>query len=121
MDTSDRKRRDLLDEPLRTAFRGVLVTLRRKRGWSQERLAEESDMERSAISLLERGERSPGLATVLVLADALEIAPEALVADTYQRIPDATRHRVFSHRKKGTRKAKAGLGAAAKKGRRRSG
>ncbi len=121
MDTPDKKRRDLLDEPLRTAFRGVLVALRRQRGWSQERLAEESDMERSAISLLERGERAPGLATVLVLADALEIAPEALVAETCQRIPDATKQRVFSHRRKRPRKAKTRPGTAAKKARRRSG
>jgi transcriptional regulator with XRE-family HTH domain len=47
---------------------------RRKAGLSQERLAELCDLHRTEIGLLERGERSPRLDTLVVLARGLELS-----------------------------------------------
>lgn len=52
--------------------------IRREKGWSQEKLAFESDVHRTYISGVERGARNP---TVLVLgriADALGVSLTAL-------------------------------------------
>jgi transcriptional regulator with XRE-family HTH domain len=63
------------------AFGIVLGDLRRARSLSQEALAQESELDRTFISLLERGLRQPSLTTILQLADALRVRPEQLVAD----------------------------------------
>ena len=56
------------------AFGVVLRSLRTKAGLSQEELALESDLDRSFISLLERGLRQPTLKTIFQLVDALEVS-----------------------------------------------
>lgn len=53
--------------------------LRLERGWSQERLAEESGLSRDAISRIERGDRQPSLETLQRIADALEVSLSSLV------------------------------------------
>jgi transcriptional regulator with XRE-family HTH domain len=63
------------------AFGIVLRDLRRTRCLSQEALAQESELDRTFISLLEWGIRQPSLTTILQLADALGVRPELLVAD----------------------------------------
>jgi transcriptional regulator with XRE-family HTH domain len=55
-----------------TAFGRVLRELRTRKGWSQYKLADASGLDRSYISLLERGERSPTLDSVLRLGDVLD-------------------------------------------------
>lgn len=62
------------------AFGMVLRDLRQARSLSQETLALESELDRTFISLLERGLRQPSLTTILQLAGPLGIAPEELVA-----------------------------------------
>jgi transcriptional regulator with XRE-family HTH domain len=47
---------------------------RRNAGLSQERLAELCDLHRTEIGLLERGERSPRLDTLVTLARGLELS-----------------------------------------------
>lgn len=47
---------------------------RREAGLSQERLAELCDLHRTEIGLLERGERSPRLDTLVTLARGLELS-----------------------------------------------
>ena len=47
---------------------------RREAGLSQERLAELCDLHRTEIGLLERGERSPRLETLVTLARGLELS-----------------------------------------------
>ena len=64
---------------LQNAFGEVLRELRIKRGISQENLAFESDLDRSYISLLERGLRQPTLTTVFLLANTLECRGSELV------------------------------------------
>ena len=53
--------------------------LREARGWSQERLAEHSDLNRSYVGEIERGSVIASLATVEKLAAALKLAPSALL------------------------------------------
>lgn len=56
------------------AFGKVLADLRHKAGWSQEALGFETNMDRSFISLLERGKRSPTLDTIVSLAQVLGLS-----------------------------------------------
>jgi transcriptional regulator with XRE-family HTH domain len=53
--------------------------LREARGWSQERLAENSDLNRSYVGEIERGSVIASLATVEKLAAALKLTPSALL------------------------------------------
>ena len=53
--------------------------LRRARGWSQERLAENSNLSRSYIGEIEGGTAIAALVTVEKLATALTLSPSALV------------------------------------------
>jgi transcriptional regulator with XRE-family HTH domain len=61
------------------AFGRHLRTLRKADGHSQESLARASRLHRTQISLLERGERAPGLLTILILTKALWITPDVLL------------------------------------------
>lgn len=65
---------------LEKAFALVLRDLRLKRGLSQEKLAFASDLDRTYISLLERGLRQPSLSTIFQLARELDISPTQMVA-----------------------------------------
>jgi len=64
------------------AFGRVLRELRAKAGLSQEQLALSAGLDRTYISLLERGLRQPTLSTLFRLADILEVAPATMVART---------------------------------------
>lgn len=55
-------------------FGQVLRDLRDQRDLSQARLAELTGLDRTYISLLERGLRQPTLGTLLVLAKALDVS-----------------------------------------------
>lgn len=56
-----------------------LATLRKKKGWSQERLALESGLARSYLGGVERGQRNIALLNICRLASALEVRPNALL------------------------------------------
>lgn len=62
-----------------TAFGHSLRHFRTTLKISQERLAQESGLDRSYISLLERGIRQPSLTTILKIAKVLEISPMQLI------------------------------------------
>lgn len=55
------------------AFGRVLADLRRHRSLSQEKLGFDANLDRSYISLLERGKRSPTLDTIISLCRVLHI------------------------------------------------
>ena len=55
------------------AFAETLRTLRRRRGLSQEALADATDLSRPYISQLERSLKSPSLRIVARLAEALDV------------------------------------------------
>jgi transcriptional regulator with XRE-family HTH domain len=57
-----------------------LVTLRKQKGWSQEKLAQESSISYNTLIKLERnGIKNPKIETVIKLADALNVSLDKLV------------------------------------------
>jgi transcriptional regulator with XRE-family HTH domain len=58
---------------LRQQFGDNLKTMRESAGLSQERLAELADLDRTEVSLLERGKRMPRLDTIVALARGLDL------------------------------------------------
>ncbi|HHQ6624495.1 TPA: helix-turn-helix domain-containing protein [Serratia fonticola] len=61
------------------AFGKILRQQRLSLGLSQEQLALNCDLDRTFISLLERGQRQPSLTTIIVLSKSLSIAPSKLI------------------------------------------
>ena len=59
----------------------VVRQLREARGWSQEQLAEHSDLNRSYVGEIERGRTIASIVTVEKLARALGISLPVLLAD----------------------------------------
>ena len=74
------------DGSLLKVFGEVLRETRLQRGISQEALALESDLDRTFISMLERGLRQPSLSTLFALAAVLNCQPSKLVAQTERRL-----------------------------------
>jgi transcriptional regulator with XRE-family HTH domain len=50
-------------------------------GWSQEELAEHSELHRTYISGIERGVRNPSLSIILQIAKALRVHPKFLFGE----------------------------------------
>lgn len=68
------------------AFGQVLRQLRKSKKISQEKLAEMSKLDRTFISLLERGLRQPSLSTILQLAQSLQVSPVEMIAEVVAKI-----------------------------------
>ena len=64
------------------AFGLVLRDLRQRAGLSQEALADAADVDRTYVSLLERGLRQPTLETLFSLSRALNVSPSTMVSRT---------------------------------------
>lgn len=56
-------------------------------GFSQEELAFRAGMHSTTISTYERGLRKPTLHTVFILAKALELKPDQMVAEVWELKP----------------------------------
>lgn len=67
------------------AFGHAVREFRSKRKLSQEELAFKSGYHRTYISLLERGHKSPSLAAIFRIANALQIPPTMLIEATEER------------------------------------
>lgn len=66
---------------------GQVVRARREAaGLSQEALSKAAKLDRTFISMLERGERSPSLRTVLQLARGLKTTMSSLVTATERKM-----------------------------------
>ena len=61
-----------------------LAAARRERGWSMDRLADESGLHRTSIGLIERGRRSMSLDVADRLAQSLGLRLSDLVRDAEQ-------------------------------------
>ena len=72
---------------LQKAFGETLRHLRNKAGFSQEQLALDCSLDRTYISLLERGLRQPTLTTLFTLANSLEIKPSKLIKSVESVLP----------------------------------
>lgn len=68
-----------LPDAIARQFGANLRRLRLKAGLSQERLAPLARIYQPEISVLERGEREPGIGTLLKLAGPLEVNPLELL------------------------------------------
>lgn len=61
------------------AFGDALREIRKGKGISQEQLALDGDLDRTYVSLIERGVQSPTLRTVFKLANVLGLKPSDIV------------------------------------------
>lgn len=64
---------------LQVKFGKVLKELRLKKGLTQEELATDCNLDRTYISLLERGERQPTISTVFKIAEALGVSASSII------------------------------------------
>lgn len=70
------------------AFGAVLKKVRRDVGLSQEKLALAAGLDRTFISMLERGVRQPSLSSILILSTHLDIAPDILIRKTVEAMDE---------------------------------
>lgn len=70
-------------------FGEVLRELRVAKGISQEKFAEYCDLDRTYISLLERGLRQPTISTLFKIADALKMPPSDIIKMTEQKVAES--------------------------------
>lgn len=75
--------------PIATAFGESLRAARTRAGLSQEALGLACEIDRTYVSLLERGIKQPTLGTLFAISDQLGIHPETLVAQTRRRLRPA--------------------------------
>lgn len=73
------------------AFGDALREARADAQISQEGLALASGIDRTFVSMLERGIRQPSLATVFILAESLNISPTTLIDNVHRRMRRARR------------------------------
>jgi len=66
-------------------FGEVVREVRTRRGLSQEKLAELANLDRTFVSMIERGKRRPTLETAKRLAGALNIPLSAMIASAERR------------------------------------
>jgi transcriptional regulator with XRE-family HTH domain len=81
------------------AFGANLRLLREADEHSQDSLAVTARLHRTEIGLLERGQRAPGLLTLLILADALWVTPDVLL----ERLPTPKERKSSARAKRGAR------------------
>ena len=74
------------DPALQESFGAVLRQLRVEKGLSQEELALEAGLDRTFVSMLERGLRQPTLSSLFAVATALRIPASRIVRLTEQAI-----------------------------------
>ena len=80
------------------AFGYILKKARAARGMSQAKLSQASKLDRSYISMMERGIRQPSLSTIFDLSRALKMHPADLVGLTERRARTANRQISLRHR-----------------------
>lgn len=74
---------------LQESFGTVLRRLRVKKGLSQEDLAFEAGLDRTFVSMLERGVRQPSLSSLFAVAAALQIRASRIVRLTENGMSDS--------------------------------
>jgi len=74
-----------------TAFGEILRQFRKQAKFSQERLAQESGLDRTYISLLERGLRQPSLTSILQISRALNVSSSEIVTKVEAMLNEDTK------------------------------
>ena len=75
-----------MNNSLAKLFGDVLKELRSEAGISQENLAYESELDRSFISMLERGLRLPTIATPFQISTSLKKTPSEIIKIVEERL-----------------------------------
>ncbi len=70
---------------LKASIGGVLRAKREKLGISQEELAERAGIDRTYVSILERGLKSPTIETFEKICSALRTLPERVIEDARRK------------------------------------
>lgn len=98
-------------EELKQALGSNVRRLRRRRGWTQEELADRADISAKFVGEIERADVNPSLATLYVLAGAFEVGIRDLFK-TGGRMPKATKARRKAAAKNGkqTKNTRQGRG-----------
>jgi transcriptional regulator with XRE-family HTH domain len=78
---SRRKKR----QPDAELFGAVVRELREARGWTQEQLAERSEMNASYLGFVERGDNVPTLTIIIQISEGLGVEPADLLRDVMRR------------------------------------
>jgi len=73
------------------AFGNVLREIRVAKGWTQEDLAYETRLERTYISLLERGRGQPTLSVILEIANCTGISAPELIRKVVEALDTTKR------------------------------
>jgi transcriptional regulator with XRE-family HTH domain len=60
-------------------------TIRKRKGWTQTRLAERSGVSANYIALLERGKKTPSLKLLSRIAEALEVKVSSIFENDLQK------------------------------------
>lgn len=74
-------------------FGRILKVVRNQKEISQEELADRTGLDRTFISLLERGERQPSLTSILLLAHALETSASYLITQVEDQLRETEQSR----------------------------
>jgi transcriptional regulator with XRE-family HTH domain len=74
-------------------FGKILQEERKAKKISQEKLANLTGLDRTFISLIENGKRSPTLSTILKICSALEISPSSIFSKFEEQDPDFSPNR----------------------------
>ena len=69
------------------AFGMALRKFRNQKGVSQEKLAAICGLDRTTVSLMERGRRNPSLKSILLLAKGLGVAPHHIMEEVHRLDP----------------------------------
>ncbi|EHR7290253.1 helix-turn-helix domain-containing protein [Vibrio parahaemolyticus] len=71
------------------AFGVVLKNARTNHGISQEQLALLCDLDRTFISMLERGQRQPSLTSIISISSSLQVPAHELIKQTMELIDES--------------------------------
>ena len=80
-------------------FGQVLRESRTLNKLSQEKLSQECGLDRSYISLLERGLRQPTLTTILLLSQTLNTTAATMVRDVEEILNENFENRIFNKKR----------------------
>jgi len=72
------------------AFGQAVREARKSLGLSQDEFAEISELHRTYVGGIERGERNPTLSSIWKIAHALQILPEVLIANAHKLLREGT-------------------------------
>ena len=80
-------------------FGQVLRKFRALNKLSQEKLSQECGLDRSYISLLERGLRQPSLTTILILSKTLNTTATNMIFDVEEILNENIKNRIFNKKR----------------------